>query len=300
VVFPGMLTKIHYLETGNQTYSPGFYLSGNGNVSYSEKGKYWTKFIEIQYGNRKPKINTIISNKSKIFFAGNNGALLYNEDGVNFYPDFRSSGRGSRQNIHGLVFMTDDEGLLYGTDNLLRLTLDGGKSWLYPENKILTSFSFFSHKLLEDRLLIVGENETLLSLQNPRISKDMDESGKPMINFDIKIHNQRSPLQSFFYNILAYIIIFILFFVFFLLLYLLLPNAKVLISAAIFGSTFTSYSLILFLIVTRLWWMFFSKNAYIYGIWAIVPLGMLMILISLQIILFGLELTHTLQEDRVK
>ena len=296
--FSSIFTKIHYLETGNKFYNPGFYLSGNGIISYSEDGRYWSRPFAAQYGNRKPRINTIISNqKNKIFFAGNNSALWYNEDGINRFPDVRSMEKGGRQSIRGLLFITEDRGLLYGSDNLLRITVDGGKTWLYPENKILSSFSFLSHKLVNDHLLIVGEKETLLSLKNPVLSKTLDKTGKPMIHFDITVLNTRSSILSFMYNILAYIVIFLLFFIFFTPLYLLLPNASVKFTAAVSGAVFTSMALLLFLIAIRLWWMIFSKSAYIYGIWAVVPVGMLMLLIFLQIVLFGLDLSYLIQKD---
>ncbi|MCB1174827.1 MAG: YihY/virulence factor BrkB family protein, partial [Leptospiraceae bacterium] len=94
---------------------------------------------------------------------------------------------------------------------------------------------------------------------------------------------------------LVNLFIFIICFLMFFSAYKFIPNTRVDWRAAAGGSLFTAVTILGFFIAFRLWITGFTTTGYIYGVWAAIPLGMLVILSSTQIILFGLELSYIIQ-----
>ena len=296
--FTAHLNRIHKITKGNSSFRPGLYLSGNGIYVYSERGQFWTRPLSAEYGGRKLRITTLKSHEGgRVYFAGYRGAYWYNENDNNYFPNIRTQSSGLKENVSDLIFLGGDQIILYGDQNLFRYSMDAGKTWLLPENPILSDTSFSSHLNLGETTILAGENETLLLLNGPSITGKLDARGFPLVKFNLKKLQQRSPILSFLYKIGIYAIILLFLILLFLCLYLIFPNTKVQLFPALTGSIFSSTALFFFILIFQKWFSLFSGTAYFYGIWAIIPVGMLILLISIQIILYGLEISYIMQFD---
>ena len=82
------------------------------------------------------------------------------------------------------------------------------------------------------------------------------------------------------------------------LLFRALPNADVGWKAAFGGSLFSALCVVGFFLVFRLIVSKSTTTAALYGVYVAIPLGMIVLLSTVQILLFGLEISYLLQNPR--
>ena len=277
-----------------ETGAIDLYLTGHGTFLHSaDSGAHWTA-VETRYGHRKIQIGSMHPHPQGGFVLGGNSALWRQGKDPTMYSNLRGNGR---HGIMGIHWEPDGSGFVYGSDELFRYTPDNGATWLAPEKSLLRGVSFTGHVRLPDgTFLLVGERETIAHLKPPQVLKTFDGQGHPYFRMDpIKI--QSYPfLKSVFLQIVLFLMFSSIVLAVFVLGYRILPNAPVDWKPALIGGTITATALVVFVLGFRLWIITFSSTTVIiYGVWAIVPVGMLLILVSTQIVLFGLQLAYVIQ-----
>ncbi len=288
----------------NQIIPPlptGLYLIGKGAYHYSPNdGKDWQGPIEEKYGDRKLQINVMQTNqKGDVFFAGNHGALWIHSRGNVYYPDLRAH---FNQHVQGMSLYENGTGFLYGSGGLFRYTKDHGHTWHMMDTDFFSNKHFISHKNenvhSKKNIYLFGKEKIFIKVSKATLTNRLDPAGHAYANFKYNILSSTSWLRKFFVIILIepLLLIFLLFT--FSIAYYFIPNTKVYYASAIIGAIFSSISLMAFILVFRYWISAFSSTSYVYGVWATIPFGMLVILISTYIFLFGLELSFILQKGK--
>lgn len=270
-------------------------LAGSGAIYRSvDNGRSFQGPIEKKYGNRSLRIHNIQRlENGATYYAGDNGSLWIEKDGKSSFPDIRAD---YNQDIHGMEISPSGAGFVYGSEHLFRYTPDGGRTWLLPENPELDGLSFNAHLRLKDgNYLFVGDDDTMLVTGQPLISSSVDTSGHQYTELPvISVHRYPRWKSWSMYGTL-YTSLFILIFFLFYFSYTYFPNAYVEWKAAVIGSAITSVAFVVFIWGFRSFINLFTTTQYIYGVWMAVPLGMLVILTSTQILLFGLEVAYVIQ-----
>lgn len=270
------------------------YISGSGRYRQSDDGgKTWRGPFDARYEKRNIRINDMELGPNDEIVLGGGESALWTLGGRRIF-DLRSR---SDQTVIGIHFLNEKQGFVFGKNGLFRYTNDGGQTWLKTDDPVLTGTTFLSHAVLPSGdILFVGENETIYHTGYPHISTAKDDQGFPLAR--VKQHGLREFhfLKSVFLQFVLFLILFTLILAIFLLAYKFLPNAQVDWTPALVSSTITSTALVAFVLLFRVWILTFSSTTVIiYGVWAVVPVGMLIILISTLIILFGLELAYVIQ-----
>ncbi len=273
--------------------------------------------------------NQIISNKAlnDIYFlsrnvgfvVGDNGAIFRSKDGGNIWTDI-SHKKFAYDRVWAFLSPKKQDFDLFVLNNLgeILLSEDEGETWspaykpkggaildlLYLNaNQSITGFgstneseenSELEHKdedtiqkLNSDMLGIIGVGE-----YNKIIRIEKDEKGSPIWK------KYQGGLRFFsLYTLLQLILPLLSVWVFFVLLYTIIPNTKVPIRASFIGSAITGVVLIVFfwgflnIYITS----FTEKTMIIYKALAAIPIFLLTIYSVGAIILFGAEVTATLQ-----
>ncbi len=272
------------------------YILGNSRYILSnDAGRTWNPPVQEQFGDKTFQINSVSLNEltGEKIFAGN-GGVLWKRSGESFrFPEIRAN---QDQHVLNVTIYEDGTGFLYGENGLFRFTADGGDSWLIPENPVLSQISFYSH-ITDDNgdILLFGEEDSRLRIRTPVISGEPDSDGLPRVTFEIVQHESYPELFSILFKSLLYLILFLILFSGFFPAYKFLPNAHVEWKAAAAGAAFTAFILLVFFLGFRTWVAAFANTRYIYGAWAVIPVGMIVVLFSNQILLFGLELSYVIQ-----
>ncbi len=277
------------MEKGQQK----IFLGGSGKYLVSNDGGVtWEGPLDAKFGNRSVAITNIIPTSKGRFFAGDSGAIwLLTLSGKKIFPDI---GDGYHRNIRGLTISESGNGFLYGEDGLFRTTNDFGLRWETPGENDLFNNDYRTHILRGDgTILMAGDNKTLTvlaDLDNARVSNQ--NSLKILLQEGVPFW------QSLSYRIVLYAFLFLLLFILFSGGYIFLPNAKVEPRPAIFGAILTAGTFLLFTLGFRIALKYLATTRYLYGVWAVIPVGMLIILVISQIILFGLEVAYVIQHPK--
>ena len=295
------IDNISSLAHKSSRFRNGLYLCGKGNYLYSAKqGLDWQGPFEEKYGDRKVQITAMQADENgNMYFGGYRGAFWIHGPSETFYPDLRTR---FEQDVKNFVMYKDASMFLYGSGGLFRYSEDWGHTWHRNKQNVFTQTNLLSESRTPlakgKELYFTGSENTLILAKAPRLTKELDSSGRPFVSIDYKILSHASFWSSFLSGFLLEPLFLILVFVLLWLLYILLPNIKVDYKAACIGAALSSLSLVLFLFSFRIWISNSTTTGYIYGVWAAIPLGMLIILVSSYILLFGLELSFVIQEDR--
>lgn len=291
---PGLFEKLFYIDQGGMTGFPaGYYATGTGRFVYSTYGSHWIGPFDNLYTNRKVKISSMLVRDYSAYFAGDRGSFWFEREAKKYYPNIRSENPLQRENIHDIIPFGEEGLIVIGENGFFRYSPDG-ENWYIPEQEIFKNISFHSHQPLANGIMLLGENRTLVML-NPGITMGKaDQAGRPMVRFDYKIISGRSEAISYLYSFFLYAVIFIIVVLVYTVVYALFPNVKVHPQKALLGAAIASVILVSFIFLIRIWFTFFTNTAFLYGIWAFIPLGMLMILGVIQITLYGMELTYLL------
>lgn len=275
------------------------YITGNGRIQKSlDLGMTWSGPIEVTFGNRSFRINDLSHLPGGgLAFAGDGGSIWLKRNGKYTFPDLRAR---YDQQIRGITIEQDGTGFLYGANRLFRFTVDGGKTWHSPSSNRLTEVSLYSHTFMDDgSILFVGDEEMMVRINGISLSRERDRAGYHLMNYRVVSQERYPAAKSMILRVLLLTVLFTIVFSIFFFMYILLPNARVDFWAASIGSGLTSMTLLSFVMGFRIWVDAFASTRYIYGVWAIIPVGMLVILISNQIILFGLEVAYIIQHPRL-
>lgn len=278
----------------NDYFKNGLYLLGKGVYRYSaDNGQSFGVHRRVLYGNKSMGIVSLKYSKSGQMFVTGTGGIWIQEPDSQFRPDLRL--QSSSAQIRAMDFLPNGDMFLYGNGSF-RYSKDDGKTWLQAKNKELNSDSISAHEVLADgSILLTSENQSLFHLKDPVIINKRDSQGFAMVEFKIKTVKSLHPWIRMIGSILVSIFIFTSCYLMFLFTYKFVPNTIVKWQAASIGSLFTSITILGFFIVFKMWITGFTTTGYIYGVWAAIPLGMLVILSSTAIILFGLELAYIVQ-----
>ncbi len=280
-------------------FQPGIYMVGSGRYLFSpDEGLSWVGPFVEKFGHRSENINAMAyDGQGDVFFGGSDGSVwIHRQDKTDFAEIWSSRG----QHVTGMAMLPDGTGFLYGTDALFRFTMDGGRTWLLASSGPVRKRTFFAHLINPDgTVLLSGENESLLLLDKPTLSDQRGENGLPMVDVEQRELSQFPEAKSAFLKVLLYILLYLIVLSLFFLLYKFLPNVRVRWGAALIAGFVTSMALLIFGFSFRTWITGFANTGYIYGVWAIVPVGMIVILTSAQITIFGLEIAYVLQHPHL-
>ena len=305
--------------SSNFSFKNGLYLGGKAKLLYSnDEGRNWQGPYEQIFGERKVSINAMQADREgNIYLGGSNGAFwIHTKDNKKLYPDIQNK---FNQHIHGLAMQDNGNGILYGNQGLLRYTSDRGRTWHLPDSNFRhKDINLLSCTQSKDGSIYLGGNDnTFLHIPSIKLStqakgnskknanakntppyqKKYDTSGLLLATLSVNTLSETPYWQSLLLNILIEPLLIVVIFIVLTLLYILVPNTRVSWQAATSGAAFTSISIMIFLSFFRIWLSASSTTAYIYGAWAAIPLGMLIVLVSTYIVLFGLELAYVLQNS---
>jgi len=289
---PTLYDHLFFFEsTDHAKYEPGFYVTGAGRYAYSPDGRHWSGSKNASFANRLFNISTLVFFNHTACFAGHRGTFWLETENEKVYPDLRLRDSGIKENINNVI-VSPYGIIVYGERGLLRYSRDNGNTWHKTDQVPLGEITIIDHAVLNNgTVLLIGENETLIQLQGASLAPEKDVSGFSLSRFRFTQLHSRLFLLSLLYTIFVYGTGFILVVGVLFAIYMLFPNIPVQPAAALYGAVFTSSLIISFVFLFRLWITTFNPATYLYGGWAFVPMGMIGVLIFVQFILYGLEIT---------
>lgn len=232
-----------------------------------------------------------------LVFLDRSGTVMIRttESTVPVYPSLRLNQKPS---VNGMHISATGFGMIYGRSGFLRVTLDGGKNW-HKTNIDEGSIDFLAHYADDKTVYLAGTDEFLSSYRFDGIDEKAD-NGYGVAKFEEIYQYKADPWLGIFYNLLFIGNIYILFLAFLAFIYRSLPNKAVSFKAAMSGAVVSSLGLSIFAWIFRTLVASFSNVGYIYGVWVAIPLGMLIILATVQIVLFGFQVAAIVDEKRRK
>ncbi|MBL8020519.1 MAG: YihY/virulence factor BrkB family protein [Leptospirales bacterium] len=272
------------------------FIAGTGRVLRSEDdGSTWLGPFEEKFGARSVRIEAMERDeKGRLYIAG--GAIWIKDARATEYPTLRSP-----EQVHGVRLTGNGTGFLYGDGGLIRYTSDGGRIWHGVTNSILRNTTFYAHKVLsDDRTVLVGENATYVILGPPKMTSMTDDKGHTLVEFSILEEDHSSEVLTFLSRAMLWILFYGLLSAVITLAYRYIPTHPISTRSAIIGGWFTSTGLLAFVIGFQVWITGFSNTGQVYGVWAVVPVGMILLLVCTQILFFGLELACVIDENRTE
>ena len=299
-------------------FQNGLYLAGKSLLLYSNnQGQSWQGPYSEIFGERKVSIHAMQADaQGNVYFGGSNGAFwIHANTGEKSYPDIQSK---SNQHIYGIAIQRNGTGLLYGSQGLLRYTSDWGRAWHVPEKNPYKKVDILAYAASSNNdFYFTASENTLFRISHLRLSNTLqqtksqsqddknasknitqyDSTGRSFVSWKLQELSATLFWESFLLNALIAPLLVIIIFIILAFLYFLVPYTQVTWRAAAVGGAFSAISITLFLSFFRLWLSGSSTTSYIYGAWAAVPLGMLIVLISTYIMLFGLELAYVNQHS---
>ncbi len=290
--FSSVYSNLVRLPNGKRT---DIYITGTARVLKSEdSGITWTGPYDERYGSRTLQITAMARDeKGQTYFAG--GSLwIRGKKGELLLPELRTD-----HDIYGLHVAPDGQGFAYGDHELFRYTSDGGQNWYTPVNRVLRKTTFYSHQVLKNGdVVLAGENETYVVLGAPHLTNERDGSGHPMVEFNIKEQESASVIVAFLLRMTLFSLTYGIIFGLISFAYKYIPTYPISKKSAIYGGLFTATTLILFVLGFQVWVTGFANTGRLYGVWAVIPVGMILLIFCTQILFFGLELACVLDERK--
>ncbi len=278
---------------------PAVFILGRGKYLYSfDDGQSFAGPATATFGGQATDLQAAaLGPRGELFFAGRGGAFWMEYGSAQIAPELHAE---FGQTVRDLSIRADGYGALLGGGGLLRFTFDGGRTWLRPEGALLSESDLYRQVASPDGgALVAGESSALFRIERAALGEERDARGRPLATFNYVTLTRAPLIKSALLEVIAYGLIFAALFGIFSLAYIYIPNAHVARRPALIGAAITAAALLGFLILFRTFMGGSSTTAYIYGVWAALPLGMLVILSSTQIILFGLTLAYVLQHPEL-
>ena len=278
----------------------GIYAGGNGKYRVSrDQGFSWSLPINASFGNRNELIQSIHKNaRGDLVFMSRSGRLwLDTVEGQRIYPPLFESGSAGQG---GLMLGTSGPAFLYGADGMLRISTDGGRTWI-PSDLQLEDTEILSHARSEGYLFLAGSGRYTGQFRFMGTETLYNESGAPVGQkaiFDRGPQSRYSRTVTYFLQTLFYAQALLLVWLVLALLFRALPNADVSWRAAFGGSLFSALCIVGFFLAFRIIVGKSSTTAALYGVYVAIPLGMIVLLSTVQILLFGLEISYLLHNPR--
>lgn len=269
------------------------FLTGTGRLRRSDDGGFaWFGPFDERFGSRSLPITAMArDDRGRTYLAG--GALWIRDSEEDIFPEIRSE-----KEIHGLHIDGDGNGFLYGADGLFRFTLDRGNTWHSPANGDFET-TFFAHQDLgEGRTALAGENGTFMIVGEPQLTPMTDESGHPLVQFKIFERKSASAVLTFLSRATLWLLVYGILGGILYAGYKYIPTYPLSRRSSALSAWITATALIVFVTGFQIWVTGFANTGRIYGVWAVVPVGMLLLLFCTQILFFGLELACVLDEQR--
>lgn len=272
----------------------GLYIAGKGRYLYSTNGDQWIGSFEERLGGASVAITSMTADRDgNMHFGGANGVFWKNANGTRTAPSLRAE---FDQSVRGVQIGENGEGFLYGANGLFRYTRDGGKTWLLTDAGALEDASFLSHTIMPDNsILLAGEEASLIHISQPHLMDRRDENGYQYVGYDTDVLARFHRFRAFLLRMVLGVFLLLTIFALIAPAYALVPYATVDWKSASVGAAITTVALLAFIIIFRVWVGGSTTTGVIYGVWAAVPLGLLVLLASTQIILFGLEVAYVIQ-----
>lgn len=278
----------------------GLYVGGNGKYRISrDQGYSWSGPINASFGNRNELIQSIHKNAGgDLVFMARSGVLwLDTVEGQRIYPSLFESGSAGQG---GLMLGATGPAFLYGADGMVRISTDGGRTWI-PSDLQLEDTEILSHARSEDYLFLGGSGKYSGQFRFLGVETLYNESGAPTGQkavFERGPQSRYSPAIIMLLQILFYLQALILVWLVLAILFRALPNKDVSWKAAFSGSLFSALCIVGFFFIFRVIVSKSTTTAALYGVYVAIPLGMIVLLSTVQILLFGLEITYLIQNPR--
>jgi membrane protein len=269
------------------------FLTGTGRLRRSDDGGFtWFGPFDERFGSRSLPIAAMArDDKGRTYLAG--GALWIRDAESDIFPEIRSE-----REIHGLSIDSEGKGFLYGADGLFRYTMDRGNTWHSPANGDFET-TFFAHQDLgEGRTALAGENGTFMIVGEPQLTAMTDDSGHPLVEFKIFERQSASAVLTFLSRATLWLLVYGILGGLLYAAYKYIPTYPLSSRSSALSAWITATALIVFVTGFQIWVVGFANTGRIYGVWAVVPVGMLLLLFCTQILFFGLELACVLDEQR--
>ncbi len=282
-LFDDFYNKIYF-------YDDKIFLSGQGNLQFSNLNSWNWGILDV------PQINTTfhyvyISDKFNTFLSATNRVIVY-EKGKISYPIVRIN---QLNQIKSMKIFNDGKGFLFAEKDL-RFTLNYGKDWhiakIYDESeKPVPFFPLIDVSRVDNNFYFVGINKSIYVAQISSITID-PQTDLPLIKLKIQFKQEASKTRITLPIIISLILNFIYLVLILSFFYKILPNKNITYKSAFVGGFLVSIIYILFVSFFRYMIPFFGSSHLIYGIWFAVPVSLLILLILVNIFLFGLEITR--------
>lgn len=317
------INDIYFLDAKN-----GFITAGNFTLLRTrDGGKNWQK---IKVDLPELDLSLLRSSLTRIYFRNygegyiltNKGAYLKSQDGGQSWKAVMvAEARESRQvyALNDISINKQGEMWIVGSDGLILYSQNNGKSW-FKRSK--GEFAYNSVLAFDKSKVVIAGNEGYFLYSDDagerwnrikqsgwnynrvfNYGKDIYASGENMSVYIAKIQQNGTVVwhriiggKNFWYSVINFLAPFAVIWILFIVAYLTLPNTKIPIKAAAIGASVTSAVWVIFILS----FTFYVKNLTggtqaIYGALAIIPIFLLMVYASAVIILFGAELTYTIQ-----
>ena len=279
-----------------QTSSPDYLLTGSGRLRESQNGYQWNEASSLP--------STIQSLTDIIDRPEKGGWLTLQDTGrVSILTSERSVSYPAlhlplNSFVKGIV--KSDSGYIFAFTKAgdIRVSLDEGDTWI----KVITDTAVSGLATVfdadESGFMIATDQGSLYryKIDRIRLEKPGDIPVLQALLTDMTIPSQWRPM---FGHVVVNLFAFVALQILFGLSYRLLPNAHVSKRAAWLGAITTSIITLLFTVVFRRIIPLFATTGVIYGIWVALPLGLMVLLLLVQVFLFGLEVTRLLDSPRL-
>jgi len=133
---------------------------------------------------------------------------------------------------------------------------------------------------------------------DPKVTSQTDPAGYAMVDFPILEEDHSYALLTFMLRGTLWVILYGIVFGIIALAYHYVPISQVGVRASLLGAGVATTLLIGFVIGFQVWVTSFANTDRLYGVWAVIPVGMMLLLVCNQILFFGLELACVIDERR--
>lgn len=273
-----------------------YYLTARGSFRQSDNGEVWGDARLV------PGLSEMIT---LIFPAGGDGWLAMTAGGrlVRLdsalrptYPAARLPASSVLKEMH---LSATGNFFAFSRDGQVRLSLDGGSSWIRVDLPGLQKGSGLSDlQTSTDGFWLGTEDNRLFRYRIERIRMQGGDDAPVAVGTQVskKLPGRLRPILG---AILADVLAFLAINILFTLSYAILPNAEVKLRAAWTGGLLTSVIVAFFTVAFRQMMPFFASTGFVYGVWVALPLGLMVLLFLIQFFLFGMVVTRLVQYPRL-
>lgn len=276
-----LLTLEHFnLNTIHFFQNHGYILGTKGAFIHSSDGGQSWQFRQLAPAKVQGKYLNLHSidrsGHDETWIVGQNGLILYRATNNS---SWQKRSRGDDR-YNEILALSKGEAVIAGENGYIMHTADGGERWHKERN---SSWDFNNLTPWNNKIYAFGANLSVYaSSQNPNGEQLQWE----------KIIGGK----NFWYSLINFLAPFGVIWILFIVAYITLPNTKVPYKPAMIGASVTSAVWVIFILS----FMFYIRNLSggaqaIYGALAIIPIFLLMIYASAMILIYGAELTFTLQ-----